>query len=844
MASKQKKSVKKTKPQKESALSGFSLNKFLPDKFQTIFLIVLILVIFLLFYYPLYFGGKTFQSGDIVTSQSVKTYIETHEGGYTLWNPYVFCGMPAYALATGYKWFNLIYVTVNTVRDIFSAPFTVDYAKWTFYLLALAYTMFLFMFRRTKNKLISLLVSLATSFSTGIVVFLYIGHVTKLTAIWVFPILLLLLLNFQKKIRFVDVMLLIVFLAMMFLGWHVQIIFYIFFAVLIYFIYYLSRALKLKDKLLTKQLIKSAVVFLGAVVIALLIQSDNFTQVWEYNPYSTRGTKGILEKEATPTGQPESEFYQYATNWSFSPGEVLTFIIPSYYGFGKSTYKGPLTKGQPVEVNTYFGQMPFVDVAQYMGVIIFFLAIFSMIINWKDPFVRYLTILSVIALLISFGRTFPVVYDLMFNYFPAFDKFRVPSMILVLVQLSFPILAGLGIAKVISIKKEGSKKIETYTKNTAIVLGGIFLLTLVLSAPIKSWFLERVVSSGRENQQIKALHDYMANMFLSDARLAFFYSATAFALLYAYLKSKVSADLMVIAIAVLIVIDLFRIDLRGETYTDNARIQQLFTKPDYISAIENTKDNSVYRLVNLKQDGSLGSVSQNSNFNAYFLKQDLYGYSGIKPRAFQDYMDVLGGPANQTLWRMANVKYIVLDKQINIAGLSPIYSGNKTFVYRNEAALPRAYFVNKVEVKPALEMLQLVKANSFDPKDIAYVEEEKLTVDKPDSTAYVKIISYKDETIKLDVKASGNNFLFLGDTYYPVGWKAYIDGNETKIYRANHDFRGIVVPKGNHKVKFVYLPESFVISRDIALVLSSLAILGLLLGVFLEQKKKKLITEA
>jgi hypothetical protein len=111
-------------------------------------------------------------------------------------------------------------------------------------------------------------------------------------------------------------------------------------------------------------------------------------------------------------------------------------------------------------VNTYFGQMPFVDVAMYMGVIIFFLALFSMIVNWKNPLVRFFAILSVIALLISFGRTFPLIYDLMFNYFPFFDKFRVPSMILVLVQLSFPILAGLGLVKIISLREVPMKKLE------------------------------------------------------------------------------------------------------------------------------------------------------------------------------------------------------------------------------------------------------------------------------------------------------------------------------------------------------------------------------------------------
>jgi hypothetical protein len=486
--------------------------------------------------------------------------------------------------------------------------------------------------------------------------------------------------------------------------------------------------------------------------------------------------------------------------------------------------------------------MPFVDVAQYMGVIIFFLAIFSMIINWKDPFVRYLTILSIIALLISFGRTFPFLYDLMFNYFPFFDKFRVPSMILVLVHLSFPILAGLGIAKVISLKNESDKKTEIFVRNTAIVFTGLLAITILLASPIKEWFLGRVTASGKENQQIQALHDYMANMFIADARLAFFFSAAVFGMLYAYFKSKLSADLMVIVIGLVVIIDIVRIDLRGETYVEYSQIEQLFNKPEYIQAIESTKDGSTYRILNLKQDGSIGSLNQNSNFNAYFLQQDLYGYSGIKPRAFQDYMDVLKTPANVTLWRMANVKYIVLDEQKNIKGLNLIFSGNKTFVYQNTNALPRAYFVNSIETKNALELLNDVKNNLFDPKEIAYVEDESITVEEPDSTAFVEMESYKDETISLNVYASGNNFLFLGDTYYPNGWKAYIDGSETKIYRSNHNFRGIVVPEGKHKVEFVYLPASFVISKYLALILSSLTIIGLIVGFIFTKKQKNLTT--
>ncbi len=839
MAAKEKKTAKTNKKSNDTFLSNFSLDKIIPNKFQTLFLLLIILVIFLLFYSPLYFGGKTFQSGDIITAESSKTYVENHQGGYTLWNPYIFTGMPAYALATGYKWFNLIYVVVNTVRNIFSAPFNIDYAKWTFYLLALAYTMFFFMISRTKNRMVSLFTSLVTSFSTGIVVFLYIGHVTKLTAIWVFPVLLLLLLNFQKKIKLLDVMLLLFFMPVMFLGWHVQIIFYIFFAVMIYFIYYLLRAIKIKDNFLLKQLLKSAAIFLVAVIIGLGIQSDNFTQVWEYSPYSTRGTESVVDKESGNIKKTETDFYDYATNWSFSPGEVLTWIVPSYYGFGKSVYNGPLSQNQDVEVNTYFGQMPFVDVAMYMGVIVFFLAIFSMIINWKDPLVRYLTILAAIATLISFGRTFPLFYDLMFHYFPFFDKFRVPSMILILVQLSFPILAGLGIAKLISLKNENDKKFDNLVKNIFLGLTIIFILTLLLASPIKSWFIGRIMESGEKGNQLQQLHDYMAEMFLTDARLAFFFSAAVFGLMFAYLKSFVSRDLMITAIIVLSLIDIFRINHRGETLKENTDIQQLFQKPEYVSAIESLKDKSTFRILNLKQDGSLGSVQQNSNYNAYFLLQDLYGYSGIKPRAYQDYMDVLGSPANPTLWRMTNTKYIILDKPINFPGLVPVYSGNKTYVYENQNALPRAYFVDTVQKASAIEILSKVKNNQFDPKKIAFVEDAEIKVDKPDSTASVQIEKYGDENIYLNVNASGNNFLFLGDTYVGKGWKAYVDGNEVPIYRANHNFRGVIVPKGNHKIHFEYLPESFVITKNVSLVLSSLVVLGLLFAVGMNFRKKK-----
>jgi len=163
--------------------------------------------------------------------------------------------------------------------------------------------------------------------------------------------------------------------------------------------------------------------------------------------------------------------------------------------------------------------------------------------------------------------------------------------------------------------------------------------------------------------------------------------------------------------------------------------------------------------------------------------------------------------------------------------------------------LPRAYFVNQVAKKSGLEIINMVKNMQFDPAYIAFTEEEVAGIEAPDSSAYVRIEKFDDEFIQLDVNASGNNFLFLGDTYMTgetdyklfkvhTGWKAFIDGKETKIYRANHGFRGIVIPKGSHKIEFTYLPESFVISKYLSLTFSSIILLGLVVGIVFNLRKK------
>ncbi len=840
------KNIKQKKSTKETFLSKFNLEEILPQKYHVLAVILVIFILSLAFFNPLYFGGKTFESGDIIASRSMVPYIENHTDGFTLWNPLIFCGMPAYALGTGYGWFNLIYVVFSAVKNLFGGFFSVEYARWGFYLIILAITSFLLMRHLVKNTLVSLFTSIATSFSTGLVVFLYIGHVTKLTSIAWYPLLFLLLLRMKEKFRLIDFFILIITLQLFIQGFHVQIIFYTFMAVALYFIFFFSSAIVKKKNDVRNQILKSAGAFVVAAVIALLIQSDNFSQVYQYTPFSTRGGKSIVEKSSSNVENPSSSaYYDYHTLWSFSPGEVLTFIVPSYYGFGNSTYDGPLTQNQPIVLNTYFGQMESVDVAMYMGVLIFFLGLFAIFTMWKEPYVRFLTILSAISLLISFGKNFPVLFDPLFFYLPYFNKFRVPIMILVLVQLSFPILAGFGLMKIISLRNSKELKAIKLIRNGSIVFTAIFILSLILKSSVSDWFTGRITeyvsgisqSRSQQAQELTALSPYMSDMFTGDLMIAFGVLGIAFWSAYFYISSKISKDAFIVVVILLTIFDLFRIDARGEKYVDNPDIKNMFNAPGYITAIKNQKDNEPFRMINIKQDGSLGTFNNNANYNAYFMVEDFYGYSGIKPRSYQDFIDVIG-PVNPTLWRMANVKYIVADQQIPFPGFVPIYQNGKEIVYKNNDALPRIYFVNKVESKPDIDVLNEIKTNSFDPKNIAFVEEKVPQIDAPDSTASINISEYKDEMIKMNVKASGNNFLFFSDTYIPTGWKAYVDGNKTEIYKVNHGFMGIVVPNGKHIVEFQYAPTSFYITKYIDLSLSAIALLGLIITSIFEFKKK------
>ncbi|MDD4310731.1 MAG: YfhO family protein, partial [Candidatus Cloacimonetes bacterium] len=166
-------------------------------------------------------------------------------------------------------------------------------------------------------------------------------------------------------------------------------------------------------------------------------------------------------------------------------------------------------------------------------------------------------------------------------------------------------------------------------------------------------------------------------------------------------------------------------------------------------------------------------------------------------------------------------------------------SNSGVHLYRNQKALPRAWFVDSLEVvTEASKILERLGNPNFDPRKLALVEQEIPRIQAPDSS-YVKQSEYGLQSLKYEVFTNKDAYMVLSEVYYPAGWKAYLDGNLTQIYPTNYILRGVVIPSGKHTLEMRFMPDSY--QKSLVLSLSGLLITILaVIGGFLLQYKNKL----
>lgn len=812
-------------------------------------LIGIILFAILLFFNKGVFEGKIFASADNLSPLTFRTFLNDakEQGIFPLWIPYIFMGMPSLASMTAAlpSVHNIYSFIWDKVFDAFSGGNM--FALTLPYYFIFGMTLFLYSRYKFKNNLVSLFVSLLGVFATGIIQLIIVGHHTKMMTFAFFPLILFILERvsddeaknkFQLLFYFA---LLTITLYLQVHFHHIQMLFYSFMMIGIYMVYMLVYAIV--KKLQKANLVKALVMFIAGLVIAFAMDADILLSIKEYNKYSMRGQPSITSI-AEGKGDQKPLSYEYATNWSFSPGEVLTFVLPYYYGFGNVEVKGQ-------RANLYWGQMPFTDSPVYFGVIVMVFALIGVAFNFKkSPFVQATTFIIFFFLFLSFGRTFPLIYDIFYNYMPFFSSFRAPVMIHYYIDLAFVILAGYGLVSIAGFLKEHSN--DEKILKTAYVTGGIAILMFLISlvgfessytnSVLNGPMAQKLAGQGYPAQQVSGyLKQQVAPIayenLISDLRMHGFLILIVAVLIYLYAKKNIARNMMILGVLVIGLFDLLSVSGKTLHWDDKKQRDENFAETDYTKWLLNKEPETYNYRVAVMNKGNLIT----SNDLAYFRLHQFNGYQGAKIRIYQDAVDVAGGE-NPFLTGLANVKYVISDGPLkDTLAYTEVYKGSN-IIYQNKFALPRAFFVNEYKVEKGIDILNNIRAANFNPLNTAFLEKDPgVKVDKADTTATAMITKFGIHEIEYEVNATGNNLLVLNEIYYSAGWKAYVDGKETEIYKTNYFQRSIVVPQGKHKVELKFYPETYYTGKKISIasnVLVTLLLIGGAAGILISRKKK------
>jgi hypothetical protein len=215
----------------------------------------------------------------------------------------------------------------------------------------------------------------------------------------------------------------------------------------------------------------------------------------------------------------------------------------------------------------------------------------------------------------------------------------------------------------------------------------------------------------------------------------------------------------------------------------------------------------------------------NSNKYSYWNVESIGGYRPIKLRNYQDLMDAKGFSRPHIL-NMLNVKYVLTRKKINNPNFVPI--SEVPGVYKNKNALPKAWIVGDVKsVATQKESLMETLLNRFDPSQSAIVVNYEGDPMPENASGGVTIKTRKENRIELECSSETGGLLVLSEIYYKPGWRAFVDGTETKIYQTNHVLRSINVPSGNSEVIFEYDDKNWKNTRRLSRVSFLIVLLGI-----------------
>ncbi len=838
-----------------------------------ILFVVAMLAVACIYFSPV-LDGKAVYQGDIQKFESmVKETKDYHQktGEYALWNSAMFSGMPIYQVG-GNPPTKSVFTPLQRLgtlqvlgEDVGRSIGVLFFYLIGFYvaLLALGCTPWL-----------ALLGALAFGLGSYNIIIVEAGHISKAWALaMTAPILAGMVLCLRggkksdpkvskKKDWLWGGLLFTTALGLQLMCNHIQITYYTIIGAvalgLAHFVY------ALKERRVPAFATGVGILLLGCV-LAFACNARSLMVSQQYAKQTMRGGNAITVtpedlyhdgEPATIAGKKSGLDIDYAFSWSYGIGETYTLLVPGAMGGGSgepvgkesATYKNFRQQQAPL----YWGDQPFTSGPVYFGAIVVFLFLLGAILV-KGPERWWLLAATVVAILMSWGRNFMGLNEWLFNHLPLYNKFRTPSMSLVLANVCAVLLGMLGLRELFS-KEVAQKRKQLALYISGGVTAAVLLVGLAVSGSLSFAGIADEQMAPQYGTQWALIQDIFIQdrkaLFTSDSWRSLLFVALAFAALWVYVRladrkqekqGKALPVVISLVLMVLVVADLWTVDRRYLNDANYVNQQQLKVRQDawdpVIDQMAAQYGDEDYRVLNLATN------TFNDSKPAAFHHQ-VGGYSAVKMRRYQDIIDFyLSRHINMQVLNMLNARYVVVQ-------------GGQ--VQRNPEALGNAWFVGSARMVGDANG-EILALNTIDPKNttvINWADEEKLnsigkTVVIEDDTVFALAFDstativmehqkpYNPDHLRYRTHATTDQLAVFSEIYYEPDWRAYIDGKPAEYMRANYILRAMVIPAGDHVIEFKDEAPLFHKMNTVTLVGSLVFVLLAAGAIVLCYRKKK-----
>ena len=792
--------------------------------------------------------GKVLQQQDITQwkgmAQDAFSFKEKY-GHTPLWSNSMFGGMPAYQ-TTGVGGFDYSVGWIDQLLTLrLAEPISLFFlASLCFYFLAQVLGF---------NTIISIIGALGYSYATYNPIIIMVGHITKMHTIAYLPFFIGSLLVLYQKKYFLGGTLTAIATVLLIQGNHIQVDYYGVIIAIIMTLYFVIVWIKNKEY---THILKTLGIGLAAGIIGLTVNAPLLVSTYEYGKESIRGGSTLITKDSKTTSTGLNK--DYALSYSMFKSEPLVLMFPNMYGGSSDPNMVDPTSSKAIEtlqqmqpqvaqqlqsfLSFYWGGIGFTAGPPYMGVVICFFALLGFSVkNNKHRWWIAATIL--LSFMLSAGSYLESFNVFILNHLPFYNKFRAPSMIMIIPTLLLGIMALYGMAEIST---------ETSLKNILTKYKvGLLLTGIILASVLAIYFTSDFKSDGERNliNQIAKIPDAnqravfetpahdLTNAIATDRKgmiegdvLKFlFYLLLIFVLVYLSIKKVINQTIVLIGFGVLSMIDLFQVNLKylkADNFIEAADSENAFVLNPIDIALK--KDTSLYRVLDVRN--GIQNAFNGGAIVAYHHKT-VGGYHPAKLSIYQDLIENqwYKFPNCTPTINMLNTKYVITG---NIA--------NDTIA--NKGALGNVWFVKGVQFEkgPAEVMHRL---DNFNPKDTAIIEQkdkiESLSSLEFDENAKISLVNNLNDEINYTSSSNKKQLAVFSEIYYHLGWKAYIDNQETPIVKTNYVLRALVVPAGNHSIRFEFKPISIKTSIVASTFASILLWLCLIVMIVLGFKNKQ-----